>query len=207
MTAAVYTTTKGGHDVTAAVADSGARLGVEATNNVPDGYAVEFVDYPFTAPNATVADHIARVKREQPRLTVAPDVEDGITLADAISIGDELHDHADAVILVPKECHPSDIPDRFRPAVATQQFGSGTPWPVWEYDAPVHILGGSPAEQLRIGRHLEVSSVDTSWFVTRCRFGMWDGVSVDDTPDTWDYRRRLRESLDNYAAVWSEVDA
>ena len=199
----VYTTTKGGRDVTAAVDESAARLGVEATNNVPDGYAVEFVDYPFTDPDATIDDHIDRVKSERPRLTVAPDVEHDITLSDAVAIGDELLEHAETVIVVPKDCHPSDVPDRFRPAVATHQFGSGTPWGVWEYDRPVHILGGSPNAQLRFGRYLDVASVDTSWFVTRCRFGMWDGVSIDETPDEWDYRRRLRESLDNYAAAWN----
>lgn len=198
----VYTTTKGGQDVTNAVVDSAARLGVEATNTVPGDRSVEFVDYPFTAPDATVEDHIDRVRRERPRLTVAPDVEDGVTLDDAVAIGDELREYAESVIIVPKECHPSEVPDRFRPAVATQQFGTGTPWPVWEYGAAVHVLGGSPAEQLRIGRHLEVASVDTSWFVTRCRFGMWDGVSIDETPDEWDYRRRLRESLDNYVSAW-----
>ena len=199
----VYTTTKGGRDVTAAVDESAARLGVEATNNVPDGYAVEFVDYPFTDPDATIDDHIDRVESERPRLTVAPDVEHDITLSDAVAIGDELLEHAETVIVVPKDCHPSDVPDRFRPAVATHQFGSGTPWGVWEYDRPVHILGGSPNAQLRFGRYLDVASVDTSWFVTRCRFGMWDGVSIDETPDEWDYRRRLRESLDNYAAAWN----
>lgn len=198
----VYTTTKGGTDVTAAVDESAARLGVEATNNVPDGYAVDFVDYPFTNPRATIDDHIARVKAERPRLTVAPDVEKDVTLSDAVEIGDELLEYAETVIVVPKNCHPSEIPDRFRPAVATHQFGSGTPWGVWEYDRPVHILGGSPNAQLRFGRYLDVASVDTSWFVTRCRFGMWDGVSIDETPDGWDYRRRLRESLDNYVAAW-----
>lgn len=199
----VYTTTKGGTDVTVAVDESAVRLGVEATNDVPNGYAVDFVDYPFTNPDATIDDHIARVKAERPRLTVAPDVENEITLPDAVAIGDELLQYAETVILVPKNCHPSDLPDRFRPAVATHQFGSGTPWGVWEYDHPVHILGGSPNAQLRFGRYLDVASVDTSWFVTRCRFGMWDGISIDETPDEWDYRRRLRESLDNYAAAWN----
>jgi len=201
----VYMTTKGGRDVTAAVADSDAHLGVEATNDVPGSYGVEFVDFPFTDPNATVDDHVRRVRAECPRLTVAPDVENDRTLGDAVAVGDELGEYADTVIVVPKDCHPAEVPDRFRPAVATTAFGSGTPWPLWAYGRPVHILGGSPARQLTIGRHLPVASVDTSWFVTRCRFGMWDGKSIDQTPDNWDFRRRLRESLDNYAAAWAEV--
>jgi len=199
----VYVTAKGGADVTEAVAQSKARLGVEATNDVANNRNIEFVDYPFTDDNATITDHIQRVKKENPRLTVAPDVEDGMTLETAINIGDELAQHADSVIIVPKSCHPSEIPDRFRPAVATQKFGTGTPWPLWEYRecGPIHILGGSPSEQLKTGNYLRVASVDTSWFVQRARFGWWDGVSQD-APGGWDYRRRLKESLDNYVDVW-----
>jgi hypothetical protein len=120
--------------------------------------------------------------------------------------GDRLLDAgADAVVIVPKTVRPQQVPERFRVGVPAADFGSGAPWGVWHYRqcGPVHILGGPPSRQLEIGRHLRVASVDTATLGKRCRFGTWDrNEGAVDAPDGWDYRRRLRHALNEYAARW-----
>jgi len=202
----VYSTVQGrSQDTTEAIAESDALLGVESSKDWLDGYTPKFLDYPFTNPEATVQDHINVARRVEPRLTVAPDIEKGRTLSEAVEFGDELLTHADDVILVPKSVPPEEVPDRFRAGMSVGDFGSCASWGVWRYRDcdSVHILGGSPNQQLSIGQYLDnVASVDTATLGQRCRFGMWDGKAVD-APDNYDYKQRLKMSLDNYAAAWS----
>jgi len=108
------------------------------------------------------------------------------------------------VIVVPKTVRPERVPDRFRVGVPLANYGSGAPWLLSDYRdcGGVHLLGGPPKRQLRAREYLPVASVDTATLGQRCRFGLWDDGATD-APDGWDYRRRLRESLDNYVAAWN----
>lgn len=191
-------------DTTHAIARSRARFGVESAKEWIDGFAPRFVDFPFTDPDATVADHLEVVRETCPEVTVAPDIEGDRTLDDVVDTADALAGYADAVVVVPKSVHPSAVPDRFRVGVPLADFGSGAPWSVWDYRdcSALHLLGGGPARQLETAACLAppIRSVDTATLGKAARFGVWDGTSQD-APDAWDYRRRLRESLDNYAAA------
>lgn len=206
----LYMTAKGrGVDVTEAITESDALLGAPSSSDWLDGYTPKFLDYPFTEPDISFSDHLRVVRRVEPRLAVAPDIEKGRTLDEAVEAGDELLKHADDVILVPKSVHPDRVPDRFRVGMSVGDFGSCASWSVWRYRDcdSVHILGGSPNEQLTICNHLNnVESVDTATLGQRCRFGIWDGKCVDDPPEEWDYKRRLYESLNNYAQELAASD-
>jgi len=204
MGVSVYMTVEGqSGDTTRAIAQSRARLGATSSRDILDSYGLQFVDFPFTDPDATFADHLDAVERWRPTLTVAPDIEKGRTLSEVVDMADQLLAYSDHVIVVPKTVHPSEVPNRFRVGIPLADFGTGAPWFLWDYRdcGPVHLLGGGAARQLEAGKHVPVASVDTATFGKVCRFGMWDGRSTD-APDGWDYQRRLRESLDNYAAVW-----
>lgn len=204
--ATVYMTTQGSEDVTRAARESDAHLGIESTWRAADDDPVAFIDYPFTDESATFEDHLAVVAEHEPALTVAPDVEAGRRLDDVVDQADRLDEHADAVVVVPKDVHPSEVPDRFRVGVPLANFGSGAKWAAWDYVGcgPVHLLGGSPNRQLALGAHLPVSSVDTATLGQRCRFGTWERYRcVDDPPEDWDYRQRLRHALNEYAAAWA----
>jgi len=201
----LYMTVQGrSQDTTEAIVESDAKLGVAADNDWIEGYTPTFVDYPFTNPDVTYDEHLEVVRAVEPELTVAPDIEKGRAVDDVLRQADELAEYADNVIVVPKDCHPSVVPSRFRVGMPVADFGSGAPWTVWDYRGVggIHILGGSPNSQLAIGRHLPVASVDTAVLGKRARFGAWDGKSVDTPDDAWGYKERLRWSLDNYAACW-----
>lgn len=200
----VYMTVNNGTETAKAINRSAAKAGVEAMNGWPIDEPPAFVDFPFTDPDAGFEEHAEKVREYEPEITVAPDVEKGRSLPDVVDMADQLAEHADTVIIVPKDCHPSEVPDRHRVGLTVGTFGSMAPWSVWEYrDAgPVHILGGTPNQQLAVRGLVEVASMDSFTLGQRAGFGMWDGGAVD-APDGWDYYDRLTASLDNYAVHWN----
>jgi len=201
----VYMTVQGrSRDTTRAIAESRARLGVESSHDWLDGYGIQFLDFPFTSDDADAETHLQVAAETYPTLTVAPDVELGRTLSEVVDMADRLSQYAQDIIIVPKTCHPSEVPNRFRVGIPLADFGSSAPWSLWEYRdcGPVHLLGGGPSRQLEVGQYVDVASVDTATLGKACRFGWWDGVSTD-APGEWDYRRRLRESLNNYWGAWN----
>jgi len=201
----VYMTVNNGEETAEAIRRSDAFVGFEAGNGWPLDDRADFVDFPFTDPNAGFEEHLEVVKEHEPQLTTAPDVEKGRTLSEVVDMADELAEYADNVIVVPKDCHPSDVPDRHRVGLTVGSFGSMAPWGLWQYrDAgPVHILGGTPNQQLAVGRHgVDVASMDSFTLGQRCQFGMWDDGAVD-APDEMDYYDRLEASLNNYVRTWN----
>lgn len=193
-------TIAGRGDTAKAIKDSSAQMGIESSKTWPFDHSPHFLDFPFTDENATFADHLSQARKTQPELTVAPDVEAGRDLDAVVEMGDELLEHASNVIIVPKECHPTDIPDRFRVGLTIGSFGSMAPWGIFEYVEcdSIHLLGGSPSEQLSVISHgLAIDSVDSYTLGVRAQYGMWDGVAKD-APDEWHYKKRLEESLTNY---------
>lgn len=203
----VYMTTEGGKDTTLAVRESPVSLGVRTGYEPHDDEGVHFLDFPFTDPDATFVDHLAECIRWEPEVAVAPDIEKGRELGDVIDKADMLAEYADTVVIVPKSIHPDRVPDRFRVGFPASDYGSGHPWSVWDFSGcdSVHILGGGYSRQLKYQDYLAVESVDTATLGKRCRFGTFHvrRGSVNDVPDGWDYRRRLRYALHHYHMAWN----
>lgn len=191
----------------------GIYLGYESQNSrPPEDHAVEFVDYPFSKTGdgkddaTTYEEHLEIVKREQPRIAVAPDVEHDRDPQEVFDRADELAEHAETVVVVPKEIHPSEIPDRFRVGIPNANFGSDAPWYPHDYvdTNEVHILGGSPTTQLRLANsHIPVRSVDgASVFLGAANYDVWTWRG-DHSEKSWieaqdtDYYDRLAASLHN----------
>ena len=196
-------------DTLDAIRDSAARVGIKSSIRWQGDGAPFFIDFPFTDPDADFGDHLATVRENEPELTVAPDVERGRDLDEVIKQADKLLAHADDVIIVPKDCHPSEIPDRFRVGLTLANYGSSAPWTLWAYRdcESIHLLGGSPGRQMTVIEHgLSVDSMDSYTLGMRCRYGMWDSGAVD-APEGWEYKKRLRESLDNYIDTVTDMAA
>jgi hypothetical protein len=196
-------------DTIEAIEATDARLGAtSAVAHRIDG-DVRFLDFPFTDESATFQDHFDRVIEYRPTLTVAPDVEKGRQPEDVYHMAEDLNGYADAVVVVPKDVHPSEVPGQFRVGVTLANFGSSAPWSLWDYRdcGPVHLLGGPPSRQIEAAHYLDVASVDTSTLGMRCHFGTWDRESgARDAPDGWDYSRRLEHALSEYAAAWGAAE-
>jgi hypothetical protein len=212
----VVHTVPGSEAAAAAVIDAGAVLGFESTDaGPPPEYPVGFIDYPFTASGDPFPQHFAAVRDRQPQYAVAPDVEPPRRFEDVIRRADRLADFCETVIIPVKQAgdtDPSDVPRRFRVGLPfAPNFGSGGlslgDAALDAYaGAPggVHILGGSPSDQLRLKSRLDVRSLDTSLPLRYARKGrIW---FVEGQVETGGYfgglYKRLEASLRNIRRVW-----
>lgn len=203
----VYATTESGRDTASAIVNSDARLGFEASKSrPPEDYSLEFVDYPFTADTPPeFDDYLPIIKREQPTVAVAPDIEDGRDPNDVFDMADEMANYAEHVVVVPKEIEPAEVPDRFRTGLPLADFGSDSPWEWADFleCESVHILGGPPQAQRQVAQtYIPVDSVDGATMVKASNFG-----KVWQWPDTWievpwsDFYDRIETSLNNTVAA------
>ncbi len=198
----VIVTVNGGRDTAYSVLRGGGLVGMEsAGTRPPDDVPIEFVDWPFTKPDTPFEErwenHLAVVKREEPRYAVAPDV-DGIELEDALEYADQLSEYAEVVIAVPKDIHPSAVPDEYRVGMPCQERFGPTPWKWTEYQScnSVHLLGGSPSKQREIRKYfVPVRSVDTASLIRAANFGK-----------VWSDEKWLKQDAGFYTAVESSVE-
>lgn len=161
-----------------------------------------FVDQNWKKP---VRDtYMACLKEHRPALATVLDLEHEHQLNEVMSWANEAAEYVrDAVIIIPKEmsiihCLPHTLRGkqvRLGYSVPTK-FG-GTCVPTWEFGRrPVHLLGGSPSEQLKLKSYLNVTTTDgnyvqkaainygNSWLVDQgwtygADLGLWERQSED----------------------------
>lgn len=199
---------------------TGALVGMESMNTrPPDNIPVEFVDWPFSKlgefPDVgeLFDAHLKVVRGEQPRYAVAPDIDATVSSEDGLAWAEELQDHCETVIVVPKTVRPIEVPDRYRVGMPCQERYGPTPWQWPEYQEceSVHLLGGSPKKHHEILKHyVAVESLDTTSPLRAASFGgYWDGdgwTSVDgDELFYWCLKqsyRNMRHSMNPRRRVW-----
>lgn len=162
----VIVTTQGGSQTARAVRAGGGLVGIRSSANPPEGVPIDFLDWPFMLDNPSVERHLEMAEDLRPKYAVAPDIEEGMTLADAAEIGEQLRQFADHVIVVPKEVPVNDVPLRFIVGMPFRdEFDTDTGVNLFGdfVGRPTHILGGNSTDQLEVaGRFdLEVTSVDS----------------------------------------------
>jgi hypothetical protein len=131
-------------------------------------YPLAFVDVDYKQPDFNL--HLKRVAKERPMLATVPDLSDKevdeADIARAIKQAERLKNHCEIVLIAPKltgqiEMLPKDIAIAY--SVPTS-YG-GAQYPIWELTGRrVHLLGGSPHEQITLYRYIqsigEVISID-----------------------------------------------
>ncbi len=114
--------------------------------------------------------YMQRLAALRPSLATVLDWERYDQMEDVFEWAEEAAQHVETIIIIPKVFHTVPmIPDciggkpvRLGYSVPTQH--GGTPLPLWDFRGrDVHLLGGSPQEQLRLSRHLNVVSADTNY--------------------------------------------
>ena len=227
-----FVTNNGGEGVAWAVTKAGGEVGFEtAKTRPPAEYSVEFCDFPFTDESATYEDHLETVRREQPKVAVAPDLDESRSPAEVYRKADELGQWASVVIVVPKSVHPSEVPDRYRVGVPLANFGedesdteeSGRFWECddrysgdtlkWSWTDfgecnDLHLLGGSPSIQREFSKYVGgVSSVDGASVIKGASVGnVWGPTPRRDWHPTGKYQKsyyaRIRMSVSNIIKSW-----
>lgn len=150
-----------------AALEAGWLLGVRS-DRTSYGYQLALVDIEYRRPNWE--RHLRRVALERPRYAIVPDLSEMEVSADdvarALAQADHLAEHCAVPLLVPKLAGQlALIPERYAIAYSIPSTYGGARFGPWQLAGRrVHLLGGSPATQLRIYRSLvdiaEVMSAD-----------------------------------------------
>lgn len=154
--------------------------------------------------------HLSAAKKCLPELTVAQDVEDIRKLPEILDQAEELLEYADRVVIVPKDTRlaqglPERIPVKFILGYSVQTKYGGTSIPVEAFgDREVHLLGGRPDHQRKLGNQLNVISLDTNRFTLDAAFGDYFDGEIFRPHPYGGYERCLEDSLRNMNALWLE---
>jgi uncharacterized protein DUF6610 len=143
--------------------DAGYLLGVRS-DRLDYGFPISFVDIDYKAPDFT--QHVEIVKKHQPKYATVPDLSeiavDEADIARAVKQAEQIAAYCETVLIVPKL--PGQIamlpPDVAIGYSVPTSYG-GAQYPLWELSGRrVHLLGGSPHEQMLLARYVDVMSVD-----------------------------------------------
>jgi hypothetical protein len=166
--------------------------------------------------------YTAVAARERPALAVVPDTASLSDVPRTLAQAEELAAHVtEAVLIVPKaagvvERLPRCIGGRevrLAYSVPTKYGGVGDV-PLWEFGGwPVHLLGGSPAAQIRHAHYLDARSADgnmsgkvSRWGIVFCADGKRRTVQAIDgqrwAADADLPYEALRRSLGNIVELW-----
>jgi hypothetical protein len=153
--------------------------------------------------------HLNAVRATRPAMTVARDLVRMSDLNRVVDEAEELRRYAGLVVVVPKAIRLAEridaIPTKFVLGFSVPTKYGATRLPVSAFrNRPVHLLGGRPDVQRRLGDSLHVVSMDCNRFTLDAMFGdYFDGETFRPHP-RGGYRRCLRESVRNINALWDD---
>src|SRR6185312_13784929 len=165
----------------AAIADEEAWwIGVRSNKhayNVP----IRFIDNDYHAPD--FKRHLEMVKRFSPHYATVPDLsEQEVNRADidrALQQADQLSQYCETVFIVPKLTGQiAMLPEHLAIGYSVPTSYGGAQYPLWELEGrKVHLLGGSPHEQIKLYRYIacyaDVVSADGNMFQLISGFGKY----------------------------------
>ncbi len=142
--------------------------------DVKDFDKVNFIDIDFK--NYDFDKHLDAVKRTKPHLTVAMDIFDIEELDSTIRQAEKLNEYSDKVIVVPKAMEFQGLLEKLIPNNYILGFSvptkyGGTELKPEEFKRPVHLLGGRPDTQRKLGKTMNVYSFDCNRFTLDAQFG------------------------------------
>lgn len=155
--------------------------------------------------------HMSAVERTRPLLTVARDVINVDHLDRILLEAESLKRYAQAVIIVPKDprLRPllnSAIPSEFLLGYSVPTRYGASPIDPGFFQGPVHLLGGRPDVQRRLGEKMNVVSLDCNRFTLDAEFGdYFDGETFRPHP-VGGYELCLTDSVRNIDRLWSGYD-
>lgn len=135
-----------------------------------------FVDNDWRNPD--LPSYQKAVKAYQPEMATVRDWDDTTNRAEVVEWAETIAPDVKTLIIIPKVMGTIDQIESViggKPVVLG--YSVPTKWgatsvPLWEFGRrPVHLLGGSPANQLKAGRYLNVVSADINYFHVPSKMG------------------------------------
>lgn len=157
--------------------------------------------------NYSFRRHLEAVRAARPLMTVARDLEDMGAVSRILDQAHELKMYCQHVVIVPK--HPSlvgrmdqVIPREFVLGYSTPTRYGGTVISPHEFRRPVHLLGGRPDVQRRLGDLMSVMSLDCNRFTLDASFGDYFDGEIFRPHPLGGYERCIRDSVKNINLLW-----
>lgn len=163
---------------------------------------------------------IRAIQSIRPQTAVLPDMEDAPSIRRALDLIEFAATYtAEAVILVPKSIEAlvaiATLPERVGKAEIWLGFSvpsryGATTLPVWAFTKsflgrtrPIHLLGGTPQQQVELARYLPVRQVDGTAVVSAAKKGsVFDGRQWRQTPRRqFSIEQILEQSLNAWRAA------
>lgn len=157
------------------------------------------------------ARHLEAAKSTRPLMTVAKDVESEKELYKTIDQAWQLSQYSKYVVIVPKNpalgCDISSlVPECFILGYSVPTSYGGTTIPPKKFNRFVHLLGGRPDVQRKIGSVVPVFSLDCNRFTLDATYGdFFDGQIFRPHP-VGGYNRCIIDSIKNINALWDSYD-
>jgi hypothetical protein len=153
------------------------------------------------------AKHLAAARLTKPMMTVAQDVERAEQLDETIEQGYRLLQHADAVVIVPKDPRMAEdlehlVPPCFMLGYSVPTRYGGTALAPSAFKRPVHLLGGRPDVQRALASRLAVASIDCNRFTLDAGFGDYFDGEIFRPHPVGGYHRCLEDSVTNINRLW-----
>jgi len=153
------------------------------------------------------AAHLMAVKKTHPILTVAQDVLRIADLDRILQQAETLALYCQAVVIVPKdprlrEVIKNDIPECFRLGFSVPTRYGASPIEPRFFCRPVHLLGGRPDVQRKLGEKMEVASLDCNRFTLDAAFGDYFDGEIFRPHPKGGYEQCLEDSLIRINSLW-----
>lgn len=128
--------------------------------------------------------YMTEIARYRPEMASVVDLEREGQLPEVLDWAEEAAQYVQRVVIIPKVVGIAQrLPHRIGRSAVVLGYSvptryAGTAVPVWEFAGwPVHLLGGSPHQQMRLSHYLNVVSADGNMMskmaVERCQFWRW----------------------------------
>jgi hypothetical protein len=153
--------------------------------------------------------HLESVRDAAPLITVARDIESIWDTEAILREAEALARHAAFVVIVPKDPRLARkldalVPREYILGYSVPTRYGGTSIPPEFFTRPVHLLGGRPDIQRRLGALMPVVSLDCNRFTLDAAFGdFFDGKRFRPHP-RGGYRRCLTDSIKNIDMLWDD---
>lgn len=230
MTPALIYCANGNPRLATIAVEAGYRYGCQLPGSVMAGADLDFADQDWKRPDR--AAYMAALSVHRPRVASVLDWERSDQLPEVLDWAEEAAQHVrEGVIVIPKV--PGEV-DRIPRRVGGKavilgysvptRYGS-TPVPYWEFEGwPVHLLGGSPQQQMSEWMYLscvsEVVTADGNMpekvAVKWCQFwsptvggggGYWRDLPEGEAPTDRVYEEAFRRSCRNVMAAWRSLSS
>lgn len=177
----------------------------QAPGTLRKNFKIDFLDFDFKRP--ILEKHLELCREIRPKYVCAPDIFSESELDETLDYAAELKKHSENVIIIPKCACIDRIEKKWMVGYSVPTAYGGaegfTVWDIMDYD--IHLLGGSPGQQLKYKKYLKnIKSFDGNSYIKIARQShqFWRLESPHWVLDGNDTISLIAKSIRNIKTAW-----